>query len=413
MEKPLISAPASSEMSPGPVWTRGDSLRSLIAVTLILGLVMLANIIGELEDFGSDASVSLLMGLALGIAFERGRFCFFCIWRDAIDRNYNSGLTSIYTALAVGAVGYTVLFALFTPNPDGTLPPAAHIAPVGWPLVLAAFVFGIGMALSGACISGHIYRLAEGSLRAITGLIGTVIGFMIALITWNPLYEAGIKDAPTIWLPNYFGYSGSLLITLTVLTGLTIYALKRADPKEQKRIAQPTSDLKHMRENLLRKRWSPWLTGTIVGLVGVAAYLRVEPLGTTRQINSWSQNLAESLGVRPESLAGMDTLAGCVGVVGEVITNNGWIILGLFVAALASAISGNRFKFESINLKNGTTALLGGVMLGWGAFTALGCTVGVLLSGIQGFALSGWVFLLFSFLGVFVGIKLKLNKIGQ
>jgi hypothetical protein len=52
-------------------------------------------------------------------------------------------------------------------------------------------------------------------------------------------------------------------------------------------------------------------------------------------------------------------------------------------------------------------------MLGWGAFTALGCTVGVLLSGIQGFALSGWVFLLFSFLGVFVGIKLKLNKIGQ
>ena len=269
------------------------------------------------------------------------------------------------------------------------------------------------MALSGACISGHIYRLAEGSLRAITGLVGTVIGFMVAFITWNPLYEAGIQDAPTIWLPNYFGYTGSLLITLAVLLGLTIFALKRSDPKEQKRIAQPTTNLSQLRENLVRKRWSPWLTGAIVGSVGVVAYLRVEPLGTTRQLNSWSQNLADSLGIRPESLAGMDTLSGCVGVIGEVVTNNGWIILGLFVAALASAISGNRFKFESINVKNGATALLGGVMLGWGAFTALGCTVGVLLSGIQGFALSGWVFLLFSFLGVFVGIKLKLNKIGQ
>ena len=88
------------------------------------------------------------------------------------------------------------------------------------------------MALSGACISGHIYRLAEGSLRAITGLVGTVIGFMVAFVTWNPLYEAGIQDAPTIWLPNYFGYTGSLLITLAVLLGLTIFALKRSDPKE-------------------------------------------------------------------------------------------------------------------------------------------------------------------------------------
>jgi uncharacterized membrane protein YedE/YeeE len=413
MSQIVMPDPPSGETTQERVWTTADSIRSAVALALIAGLILLANYIGELEDFGSDASVSLLMGLALGIAFERGRFCFFCIWRDAIDRNYNSGLTSIYTALAVGAIGYTVLFALFTPNPEGTLPPAAHIAPVGWPLVLAAFVFGIGMALSGACISGHIYRLAEGSLRAISGLVGTVIGFMVAFITWNPLYEAGIRDAPTIWLPNYLGYTGSLLITLAVLVTLTIFALKRSDPKEQKRIAQPATNLAQLRENLVRKRWSPWLTGVIVGLVGVVAYLRVEPLGTTRQLNSWSQNLADSVGIRPESLAGMDTLSGCIGVIGEVVTNNGWIILGLFVAALASAISGNRFKFESINVKNGVTALLGGVMLGWGAFTALGCTVGVLLSGIQGFALSGWVFLLFSFLGVFVGIKLKLNKIGQ
>jgi hypothetical protein len=30
--------------------------------------------------------------------------------------------------------------------------------------------------------------------------------------------------------------------------------------------------------------------------------------------------------------------------------------------------------------------------MGWGAMVALGCTVGVLLSGISAFALSGWVF---------------------
>jgi hypothetical protein len=43
--------------------------------------------------------------------------------------------------------------------------------------------------------------------------------------------------------------------------------------------------------------------------------------------------------------------------------------------------------------------------------TALGCTVGVLLSGVQAFALSGVVFGVVVFLGVYVGVKLKLHRI--
>jgi hypothetical protein len=42
--------------------------------------------------------------------------------------------------------------------------------------------------------------------------------------------------------------------------------------------------------------------------------------------------------------------------------------------------------------------------MGWGAMTGLGCTVGVLLSGIHAGALSGWVFLAFCTLGVWLGL---------
>jgi len=395
----------------GPVWTKADTLRSIGALGLIGFLVWLATWLAASENFGSEASISLVLGAALGIAFERGRFCFFCIWRDAIDRNYNSGLLAIYAAIGVGAIGYNVLFGIFQADPARGLPTGAHIGPVSIALVLAAFVFGLGMALSGACISGHIYRLAEGSLRAIVALLGTVIGFFIAYQTWNPLYNLAIGDAPTLWLPTYLGYGGSLLLTLAVLGVLIYAAMKRADPKENKVIAKSASTPTQLRDNLLKKRWSPWATGSIVGLVGVAAYLQVEPLGTTRQINSWSQNLATNLNIRPETLEGMDTFAGCIAVVGEVITNNGWLIIGLFVAALAAAIASNRFGFESITVANSGTALLGGIMLGWGSFTALGCTVGVLLTGTQSFAISGWIFLVFAFLGTFAGVKLKLNRI--
>ena len=79
-------------------------------------------------------------------------------------------------------------------------------------------------------------------------------------------------------------------------------------------------------------------------------------------------------------------------------------------ASLAVAIAGNRFKLSQITPVNATTALIGGVLLGFGAMISLGCTVGVLLSGTQAFALSGWVFFASVFLGVWSGIKLRLHK---
>jgi hypothetical protein len=48
--------------------------------------------------------------------------------------------------------------------------------------------------------------------------------------------------------------------------------------------------------------------------------------------------------------------------------------------------------------------LAGGLLMGWGAMIALGCTVGVLLSGIHAGALSGWIFLVFCFAGVAAGL---------
>jgi hypothetical protein len=47
--------------------------------------------------------------------------------------------------------------------------------------------------------------------------------------------------------------------------------------------------------------------------------------------------------------------------------------------------------------------------MGWAAMTALGCTVGVLLSGIHAGAVTGWAFLLFCFAGVAASLKAGLG----
>ena len=104
-------------------------------------------------------------------------------------------------------------------------------------------------------------------------------------------------------------------------------------------------------------------------------------------------------------------MKGCVGVVANTITNNGWLVIGMVAASFAAALGGNNFSVTKLTVGNSLTALLGGVLLGWGSMTALGCTVGVLLSGVQAFALSGAVFGVAVFAGVFVGLKLKLHRI--
>ncbi len=393
-------------------WSKAEIAKTIIALAIVVGLIALATSLGNNPDFGNTAALSLLIGTALGIVFERARFCFFCIFRDAVENGVTAGMVSIFVALATGAIGYSLVFALFLPVPNGEyLPPAAHIGPVSLPLVLGAAAFGLGMVLSGACIAGHLYRLGQGSLRAIPSLGGVVLGFALGLITWNDIYLGQIQQAPVVWLPDYLGYNGALILTLVVIGALALLTLRFTKKRDRNfEVLEDPFTPKAIAYSLFRKRWSPALAGVLVGLIGTFAYLRIEPLGVTRQIGSSTRTLLDSQGALPEVLHGLDVLAGCIGVVSETITNNGWIILGIVLASFAAALSGNRFKIERLTLKGSISGLVGGVLLGWGAMISLGCTVGVLLSGIQAFSLAGWVFGLVMFAVVFVAIKLKLHK---
>lgn len=82
--------------------------------------------------------------------------------------------------------------------------------------------------------------------------------------------------------------------------------------------------------------------------------------------------MLDAQGALPETLHGLDTFAGCATVVAGVV---------------------------------------GGVLLGWSAMTALGCTFGVLLSGTQAFALSGWVFLVTFAAGAALAFRLRLHEV--
>jgi hypothetical protein len=381
-----------------------------LGLALLIALIGLAHVLHDSVDYGATASLSLLIGAALGIAFQRGRFCFFCIFRDFIEDGNSSGVFAILAALAVGGVGYALVFGAFLPNAEaGRLPPDAHIGPVSWVLLAAGASFGIGMALSGACISGHLYRLGEGYTRAPFALFGALIGFGLGFFTWQSVYVGTINQAPVAWMPSSLGYGGAVALHLSILSVLAI-ALLRYLPAQVSRDGGRIT-LARLYETVFLQRWNPLITGAIVGVIGVFAYFRIEPLGVTSQLGSVSRTTLDNADLLAGRINGLDTFAGCATQVVQAITDNGWLIGGVALGSLAVVLLGNRFSLSQLTLRGGATALVGGVLMGWGAMLALGCTVGTLLSGISAFALSGWVFGAAVLAGVWVGIKFKLHHL--
>lgn len=395
---------------------RGEGRRAVLGGLIAIVTAALAVVLLVTREGDSTPALSLVIGAALGIAFERGRFCFYCIFREAIQERKTAGVQAILVALAVGAIGYTYVFGLYLPNSQGEgLPPLAHISPVSGALVLGGLSFGLGMVLSGACVSGHIYRLGQGYLRAIPALLGSLVGFGLGFMTWNWFYLRWISESPTWWLPRTFGYVGSLVILVAVL-GVVSIAMQRRGRSvavvESQQVVGTALPVGLLRTVLSARPWSARTTGVVVGLLGVMAYLRLSPLGVTSQLSGVSRTILNDRGALPEVMHGIDVMKGCVGAVVTAVTNNGWLIIGLALASCASAVFAGRFRPQVPSTGSAVTALLGGVFLGWGSMTALGCTVGVLLSGTQALSLSGPVFLAALLVGMWIGLCLRLNRFG-
>ena len=86
---------------------------------------------------------------------------------------------------------------------------------------------------------------------------------------------------------------------------------------------------------------------------------------------------------------------------------NALVLAGLIAGAFIAGLASRQFAPRWPTWREAARGLGGGVLLGWGAMTGLGCTVGTLLSGSMAGALSGWVFAAALFFAVWAGLKVK------
>ncbi len=84
-----------------------------------------------------------------------------------------------------------------------------------------------------------------------------------------------------------------------------------------------------------------------------------------------------------------------------------WRNFGIIFGALAASLLASGFKIKKIkSVKQIFAAVIGGLLMGYGARIAFGCNIGALYGGITSLSLSGWVFAIGMFCGAVIGSKL-------
>ena len=82
--------------------------------------------------------------------------------------------------------------------------------------------------------------------------------------------------------------------------------------------------------------------------------------------------------------------------------------LGIMLGALAAAALAGRFApVWRVPMRSLAAAIVGGVMLGYGARIAFGCNIGAYFSGVASTSLHGWVWLASAFCGNILGTRLR------
>jgi uncharacterized membrane protein YedE/YeeE len=124
------------------------------------------------------------------------------------------------------AGGFTVVMMDLLPRTGfGSVPSGAHVSPAGIHLIVGGLLFGFGMVIAGGCVSGSLYRVGEGYVASWAAVSGMLLGLELGSHTWNWWWSFSIGGGPTLWLPNYLGYAGSVLLVLAALAGIYLIVL--------------------------------------------------------------------------------------------------------------------------------------------------------------------------------------------
>jgi uncharacterized protein len=344
-------------------------------------LIDLPNLLETYGDHWVLAAGGALIGLVFGFSAQRSKFCARAAVIEGCEGEWSDrfAVWMLAFAVAILATQSLVLTDLLKSQGSRHLGAPGSISGA----VIGGLMFGIGMIMTRGCASRLLILSANGNLRALlSGLVfavtvqATISGLLAPLRQWiNALWmvEGGVQRSLLNGLPVGTGLAIGVVMGLVALWGF-------------KRSSHKTA-------------WS--VGGAFVGLSIAIGW------GFTQLIAGAS---FEPIAIQSLSFSGPSAEWLMRALATETAPKFGFdagLLPGVFAGSLLASLWFGEFKFEGFQTENKLGHYLtGAVLMGFGAVSAGGCTVGAGMTGGVIFSNTAWLTLASIVLGAAVSYKL-------
>lgn len=286
----------------------------------------------------------------------------------SIGRKNPTFLSALLIAVSIQSIGLFTLSAFkLISIPITPLPLLATI--------LGGFIFGVGMAVARVCVTGGWFRSSEGVIGASVALFSFALtitsaqnGSLKTLL--SPLLKHPL-EIDNIYLT--LGISPWWLVGVLTLAsaGLFLYCFRRYPSYK---------DSRHS---------SIWLVAVGLGILGIVAWILSSQCGRNY-----------GFGI---SVPTMHLFSYLITGQQRYLNWGSLFVVGIFIGSLVSAKIWRDFEWRSLNGIDFLKSLVGGVLMGIGAYWAGGCTATNALVATAYFSWQGWIAMITMIVGCVIG----------
>lgn len=172
---------------------------------------------------------ALVFGFIFGLLLHRGGVTNYNVIVNQFRFKDFTVLKIMLTAIVIGGIGVLVLHGMNHAN--------YHIKSANMPgVALGSAIFGIGMVVYGYCPGTALAATATGSLHALAGIVGMLVGGILYAFSFTWLQDHLLKlgDLGKIRLPDVTGIpDAGWLAILAVVAAAVFYGLHRFERSRQ------------------------------------------------------------------------------------------------------------------------------------------------------------------------------------
>ncbi|MBI1202157.1 MAG: YeeE/YedE family protein [Rhodopseudomonas sp.] len=334
------------------------------------------------------------LGILLGFAARRGRFCTVGAIEDVIYSSDRRRAGAWVLAVAVAIIGVHALELWGGLDLSRSIYTGSRIEWGG--AIIGGLLFGVGMALVGTCGFGTLLRLGGGDLKALVTFLVMAVTAMVTMRGLIGMARVRITDPLTVDLPHSMSQRlPGLIAALTGWSGLTVAIMAMALGALVGIAVFASGGLSRA---ALKQSLSAYAPGLAIGVIvvlgwwatGIAGFdvfdaRRVESFSFVAPLGDTLLYFMLSSGVRPDFPVGA--------------------VLGVVLGACLAARSAGQFRWEAPDGAGEMRRhLLGAVLMGVGGIAALGCTIGQGVTGISTLSVGSML----SIASILVGARVSL-----